>query len=69
MPRKYHRKVTAKERAIWSEQQLMEAIRKVKAGEISKREARRRYNVPPRTLERRMTTGKLRKTGLGPEGR
>ncbi|KAF2901596.1 hypothetical protein ILUMI_04593 [Ignelater luminosus] len=51
MPRRYQRKRNTSNRAAWTEQQLQEAINKVKSGEISKREAHRRYLVPPRTLE------------------
>lgn len=68
MPRKYERKATAPQRASWTETQLLEAIKKIEAGEISQREAHRRYNIPPRTLKRRMSTGKLKKGALGPEG-
>ncbi|CAH1973221.1 unnamed protein product [Acanthoscelides obtectus] len=68
MPRKYQRKENARPRALWTEEQLQEAINKVSSGEISKREAHRRYHVPPKTLKRRMASGNLQKGSLGPEG-
>ncbi|CAH2003432.1 unnamed protein product [Acanthoscelides obtectus] len=68
MPRKYIRTNTARPRASWSDEQLVEAVAKVQTGEISKREVHRRYNVPPRTLKRRLTSGNFKKGALGPEG-
>ncbi|CAH1983659.1 unnamed protein product [Acanthoscelides obtectus] len=65
MPRKYIRSNTARPRATWSDEQLMEAVAKVQTGEISKSEAHRRYNVPPRTLKRRTTSGNFKKGILG----
>ncbi|XP_018576511.1 uncharacterized protein LOC108915046 [Anoplophora glabripennis] len=66
MPRKYQRKASARTRALWTEEQLQEAINKVSSGEVSKREAHRRYQVSPKTLKRRMAS--VRKGSLGPEG-
>lgn len=68
MPRKYKRKENRNPRAVWTEDQLSEAIEKVKNGEISQREAFRRYNIPPRTLIRRMQSGNFKKGALGPQG-
>ncbi|CAH1993336.1 unnamed protein product [Acanthoscelides obtectus] len=68
MPRKYILSNIARPRATWSDEQLMEAVAKVQTGEISKRKAHRRYNVPPRTLKRRITSGNFKKGALGPEG-
>ncbi|CAH1998867.1 unnamed protein product [Acanthoscelides obtectus] len=68
MPRKYIRSNTARPRATWSDEQLMEAVAKVQTGEISKKEAHRRYNVPPRTPKRRIISGNFKKGALGPEG-
>ena len=68
MPRKYQQNLNAPLRGSWTEQQLRTAVEKVQAGEISKREAHRRYNVPPRTLERRINTGRFEKGGLGRQG-
>lgn len=69
MPRKYVRKVGAKPRATWTEEELVTAVEKVRAGEISKREAERRYNIPVRTLSRRIASGNIHKGALGPEGK
>lgn len=68
MPRKYKRKQTAKPRATWTEEQLVTAVEKVQSGEISKREAERRYGIPVRTLSRRIESRNYRKGALGPEG-
>lgn len=53
------RKPTAKPRAQWSEEQLSLAIERVKAGEISKRQAERDYGVPARTIGRRISSGNI----------
>lgn len=68
MPRKYFRKPSDKPRGSYTEQQLATAIEKVQSGEISKREAERRYGVPARTIGRRIKSGKSGKGSLGPEG-
>lgn len=65
MPRKYFRN-SNKQRAIWTEQAMMEAIEKVRANKISKREAERQYGIPIRTLNRRIKSGKVEKGRLGP---
>lgn len=62
------RKPTAKPRAQWSEEQLSLAIERVKAGEISKRQAERDYGVPARTIGRRISSGNISKGRLGPDG-
>lgn len=69
MPRKYIRKTGAKPRATWTEEQLVTAIEKVQSGEISKREAQRSYNIPVRTLSRRIKSGNTHKGALGPDGK
>lgn len=66
MPRKYCRKF-CKPRATWTEEALIEAMEKVQSGEISKREAERRYKIPARTLGRRIETGRSEKGRLGPD--
>ncbi|CAH1958453.1 unnamed protein product [Acanthoscelides obtectus] len=66
MPRKHIRSNTARPRATWSDEQLMEAVAKVQTGVLSKREAHRRYNVPARTLK--ITSGNFKKGASGPEG-
>lgn len=68
MPRKYVRKLATKPRATWTQEQLSLAIEKVTSGEISKHEAFRRYNVPIRTITRRIKSGNFSKGALGPEG-
>lgn len=65
MPRKYFRN-NNKQRAIWTEQAMIEAIEKVRANKISKREVERQYGIPTRTLNRRMKSGKIEKGRLGP---
>lgn len=69
MPRKYCRKSNVKSRGTWTEQALVEAIEKVQANEISKREVERRYGIPIRTLNRRMKSGKTGKGRLGPDSK
>lgn len=65
MPRKYRRKHNVI-RGQWTEENLRLAIEKVKKGEISKHEAKRRYKIPIRTLTRRLQSGNTIKSGLGP---
>lgn len=68
MPRKYFRKLSDKPRGSYTNEQLSTAIEHVQSGEISKREAARRYGVPTRTIDRRIKSGKRGKGSLGPEG-
>lgn len=63
------RKLTAKPRGNYTEGQLRSAVEGVKSGEISKREAERRFGVPARTIDRRIKSGKITKGPLGPGGK
>lgn len=65
MPNFYQRK---SDRASWSEEALKEAIARVKAGDIGKREAEKYYGIPARTICRRIEKDDCKKKGLGPEG-
>ncbi|KAB0790264.1 hypothetical protein PPYR_03907 [Photinus pyralis] len=62
MPRNYVRKNV---RALWSEEDLRNAIEDLRNGRGSVREVSRTYNVPARTLMRRMSSGNLSKEKLG----
>ncbi|CAH2011201.1 unnamed protein product [Acanthoscelides obtectus] len=61
-PRTYVRKDV---RALWSEEDLRNAIEDLRNGRGSVRQISRVYNVPARTLMRRMRSGNLRKEKLG----
>lgn len=65
MPRKYIRKQNIKPRATWSEADLKTAIGKVKSKELGINEASRRYQIPSRTLRRRMNLNLTKKVTLG----
>lgn len=69
MPRIYKRKIPTngkKMRGDWSEENLREAVRRIYANEIGLNEAARYYEIPSRTLRRRMGTGNFCKGKLGP---
>ena len=66
MPTEYKRKSNAKLKAQWSQETLIEALHRIKTGEIGKREAERYYGIPARTLGRRLETNNTTKTRLGP---
>ncbi|KAJ8875820.1 hypothetical protein PR048_023721 [Dryococelus australis] len=66
MPKKYLRKFGILPRAQRMEKQLLEAGNRIPNEDIGKREAERYYNIPARTLDRGMKSGKL--TRLGPSG-
>lgn len=68
MPRKYCRKPSGKPRGSYTEKELTSAIEEVQSGEISKREAERRYSVPVLAIDRTIKSGKSGKGSLGPEG-
>lgn len=65
MPRFYIRKNV---RAQWSEEDLQNAVSDIHGGKGSVREISRTYNVPVRTLMRRMRSGNLNKVALGRKG-
>ncbi|XP_050293801.1 tigger transposable element-derived protein 2-like [Anthonomus grandis grandis] len=65
MPRSYIRK---NRRVQWSEVDLRNAVNDIRAGKGSVREISRTYNVPVRTLMRRMRSGNLDKMALGRKG-
>ena len=68
MPRKYQRKFGAPARAQWGEDDLRQAVTRIKDGNIGIREASRYYGIPESTLRRRKMSGKVVKSPLGPGG-
>ncbi|XP_063230419.1 uncharacterized protein LOC134535276 [Bacillus rossius redtenbacheri] len=67
MGRIYIRKVGTHSRGQWSEENLCEAVARIKAGDIRIREAARYYNIPESTLRRRKSSGNVKKLSLGPQ--
>lgn len=65
MPRKDVRKQNIKPRAAWREEDLRTAINKIKSKELSINSASKRYNIPSRTLRRRLESNNLKKITLG----
>ncbi|GLV46060.1 hypothetical protein CBL_05146 [Carabus blaptoides fortunei] len=58
VPRKYVRKANVASRATWSEENLKTtAIIMVTTGAMGVNQASRFYNIPPRTLRRRIKSG------------
>lgn len=53
------------DRGKWTEQQLKDAIRAVKNNLMGINEASRTFDVPSRTLRRRIQTGVTQKIGMG----
>lgn len=65
MPNKYQRKIT-NVRAEWSEESLKLAIHAVKNEGVSVFAASNMYQIPRKTLERRVKNGNDKKGPLGP---
>lgn len=65
MPRKYTRKPNVVPRATWSEEDLTNAMIMAKNGAMGVNQASRYYNIPSRTLRRRMKSGDTKKRSLG----
>lgn len=61
--RKYLSKFTknASKGTTWTDEQLIEATQKVKDGILLKRGAHKQYDIPSRTLGRRMQSGNMKK--------
>ena len=59
MPTEYKIKTNAKFKAEWSQETFIEALQRIKAGEIGKREAERYYGISTRTLGRRFETNTI----------
>ena len=66
MPRVYVRKANAPARATWTEEQLREAISKLKSNEVGLNAVSKQYGISKKTLLRRYRSGDLTKRGLGP---
>lgn len=64
MPRKYIRKPSGAKRAVWTEDALQEASRKIKEG-MAVVKAVHVYGIPRRTLERRLLKQDFKKRSLG----
>lgn len=65
MPNKYIRK-SVQTRGTWSQHDLSEAIKSVVNGNSSVRRASAEFNIPRKTLERRIKTGNSQKGNMGP---
>ncbi|XP_045767620.1 MFS-type transporter clz9-like [Maniola jurtina] len=52
----------ASKRALWSEDNLVSAVRAVQSGRLSTYKAAERYKIPRRTLRNHLQTGSLKKT-------
>lgn len=66
MPQVYVRKADAPARATWTEEQLKQAIAKLKNNEMGLNAVSKQYGVSKKTLLRRYRSGDLMKHGLGP---
>lgn len=62
MPSTYSR---TSDRGKWTEQQLNDAINAVISNSMGINEASRNYNIPSRTLRRRIKNGVTKKVGMG----
>ncbi|KAJ8938481.1 hypothetical protein NQ318_007117 [Aromia moschata] len=65
MPRKYVRKLSAAPRAQWTEKDLGNAITHVTNKSMGVNEASRVFNIPSRTLRRRISSGNHKKISCG----
>ncbi|KAB0790336.1 hypothetical protein PPYR_15330 [Photinus pyralis] len=65
MPNKYVRK-SVNIRGNWSEENLINAVNNVSNGNMSVRRASLTFNIPRKTLERRVKTGNTVKGSMGP---
>ena len=63
------RKEGVKPRGQWNSERLKEAIKRIKQGGITFREAERYYGVPVRTIKRRMENGNTGAPGRGPQSK
>lgn len=65
MPRIYKIKEGAPPKATWSEENLRSAMETVKNGTLTVNRVSKQYNIPHRTLKRRLDTGNMKKVSLG----
>lgn len=65
MPRKYIRKVGAKPRGLWTEENLLAASEEIREGKSSVNKISRQYGIPSRTLRRRFVSQNTKKLTLG----
>jgi hypothetical protein len=64
IPWKYQRKEPVNRRDQWSEETQQEAVKRIKAGELGKREEERYYAIPSKTLCRRTATANFKRVVL-----